>query len=299
MAIEIVKVPEDAAVRLEQLGSKRKFWFNQKDGEYLFKEGRPGTGENWAEVMSCRVCELLGIPHADYWFAEYKEMFGVITKQFVPQNGRLVFGNEMLSKFVPGYEMKKTYKQRQYTLRIVAALLRKLSPLVRIDNSFNNITSIRDPLDVFIAYVMLDALIANQDRHHENWGVIVLPESNILAPTFDHASSLGRNELDDTRNDILATTNERRSIRHYINRAESAFYFHSKHNKRMKTIEALQYVSAMRPKAAAFWRRRLTRITRIVLDGIVADFPDQLMSPLSKEFACQLILHNKTRIIQA
>ena len=248
--------------------------------------------------MSCRICELLGIPHADYWFAEYKEFFGVITKQFVPQYGRLVFGNEMLSKFVPGYEMKKAYKQRQYTLRVVIALLRKLSAFVRIDKSFQRIKSIQDPLDVFIAYIMLDALIANQDRHHENWGIIVLPESIILAPTFDHASSLGRNELDSTRDDILTTTDERRSIRNYIKRAESAFYSHIKHNKRMKTIEAFQYVSAMRPKAAAYWRKKLTRITKSILNDIIADYPDRLMSPLSKEFACQIVMHNKNRIIQ-
>jgi hypothetical protein len=40
------------------------------------------------------------------------------------------------------------------------------------------------------------------DRHHENWGVVVMTDeygetSFSLAPTFDHASSLGRNESDD------------------------------------------------------------------------------------------------------
>lgn len=41
---------------------------------------------------------------------------------------------------------------------------------------------------------MLDALVANLDRHHENWGIVVDPSGLLpteLAPTFDHASSLG------------------------------------------------------------------------------------------------------------
>ena len=43
---------------------------------------------------------------------------------------------------------------------------------------------------------MLDALIGNTDRHHENWGILVRRGRGVLlgevAPSFDHASSLGR-----------------------------------------------------------------------------------------------------------
>jgi hypothetical protein len=45
---------------------------------------------------------------------------------------------------------------------------------------------------------MLDAWIGNGDRHHLNWGLVrnkLTPniiETIHLAPTYDHASSLGR-----------------------------------------------------------------------------------------------------------
>ncbi|WP_040855534.1 hypothetical protein [Thiorhodovibrio frisius] len=36
---------------LEQLGNKEKYWFRINDRRCLFKIGRPGTGENWAEKL--------------------------------------------------------------------------------------------------------------------------------------------------------------------------------------------------------------------------------------------------------
>jgi serine/threonine protein kinase HipA of HipAB toxin-antitoxin module len=45
--------------------------------------------------------------------------------------------------------------------------------------------------DVFLGYLMLDAWIANLDRHHENWGLVLTKDiTGHLAPSYDHASSL-------------------------------------------------------------------------------------------------------------
>ncbi len=69
------------------------------------------------------------------------------------------------------------------------------------------------------SYLVLDALIGNTDRHHENWGFLGQVLVNIdevseaarlvkqggydIAPSFDHASSLGRELPDEKRIDIL------------------------------------------------------------------------------------------------
>lgn len=45
-------------------------------------------------------------------------------------------------------------------------------------------------LDVFAGYVLLDAWIANQDRHHENWGALRMGTALYLAPSFDHGAAL-------------------------------------------------------------------------------------------------------------
>ncbi len=64
----MIIVPNRTVRIAEQLGSRDKYWFIGDDGDtqYLFKLGRPGTGEHWAEVVVARIADFLGIPHAEY-----------------------------------------------------------------------------------------------------------------------------------------------------------------------------------------------------------------------------------------
>jgi hypothetical protein len=74
---------------------------------------------------------------------------------------------------------------------------------------------------VFASYLVLDALIGNTDRHHMNWGVLDDPGSpRVLAPTFDHASSLGFLLSDEQRNLRLDTTDPRQTVEAYASRSE-------------------------------------------------------------------------------
>ena len=85
MSYPIIQLPEDAPTQLEQLGTKTKFWYRDQDGRrVLFKEGRPGTGENWAEKVCCELCGFLDIPHANYDLAIWKDKQGVVSPSFVP-----------------------------------------------------------------------------------------------------------------------------------------------------------------------------------------------------------------------
>ena len=44
----IVDVPPDAPGRIEQMGSKPKFWFRHWQYLFLYKQARTGSGEVWA-----------------------------------------------------------------------------------------------------------------------------------------------------------------------------------------------------------------------------------------------------------
>ena len=77
---------------------------------------------------------------------------------------------------------------------------------------------------MFVAYLLLDVLVSNQDRHHENWGIINDDTRTYLAPTFDHAASLGRNECDSVRLKRIASKDAKYRVEAYVVRARSAFY---------------------------------------------------------------------------
>lgn len=280
----------------EQLGSKAKFWFMAEDGTpVLFKEGRPNTGENWAEKIASKLCELLGLPHAEYDLAVWKETKGVVTRSFVPRGGRLLFGNELLVRFVKGYAAHRVYKQTQHTVSTVMAILHARTIELPIDYQSDAVIL---AADLFTGYLMLDAWIGNTDRHHENWGLLVTPPQRIgLAPTFDHASSLGRDESDERRQERLITKDKRRSIEAYAIRARSAFFKTATDKRPLSTLEAFIAAARLRRRAGIFWLDRLAAIGAEPVAEIFRNMPLTEMSEISQRFAFRMLEINRNHLL--
>ncbi len=299
MTYPIIELAEDAPTQLEQLGTKAKFWYRDEKGRrMLFKEGRPRTGENWAEKVCCEICRLLELPHAEYDFAVWKGRKGVITPTFVPKGGRLVLGNELLARIVEDYDQTKRFRARQHTVRTVMAIA-SISE-VGFPKGWKPATSIEDAAGVFVGYLMLDALVSNQDRHHENWGVIFLPEEGVFfAPTFDHASSLGRNETDAGRTERLTTKDKGRSVEAYVRRAKSAFYASYSNSKPLTTLDALREAAKIRPEAADYWLEQLNKIGNKDYRSILMEIPDTEISTPARDFAGRMLQINANRILQS
>lgn len=295
----IETVPDDAPDTLEQLGTKYKFWYRDVWGRRcLFKEGRPGTGENWAEKVCCGICYLLDIPHSHYELAMWKDHKGVVTPNFVPEGGRLVFGNELLAKFVPDYDGARRVRAPKHTLSRVMAVMLGVAG-IDMPLRFSPPAEIKDVAGVFLGYLMLDALVGNQDRHDENWGLILLPDGRItLAPTFDHASSLGRNERDAERMERLTTNDQGRSVERYVERARSALYGRVG-DKPLTTLEAFEEAARLLEvrEAKGYWLSRLeaTRVAdfRVILDNIP---PTEISDP-AKAFALRMLEINRERLL--
>jgi hypothetical protein len=118
----IIDVPPAAAEEIEAMGTKDKFWFHHSEfGKCLYKKARPNTGEDWSEKIASELCELLGLPHAQYELAIHKEAFGVVSPSLVHDGDALVHGNEILAPRVPSYPKFKAFNVSQHTLDIVLA----------------------------------------------------------------------------------------------------------------------------------------------------------------------------------
>ncbi len=297
MPYPIVELSEDAPIQLEQLGTKTKFWYEGPTGQkMLFKEGRPGTGENWAEKVCCEICKLLGLPHADYELALWKGHAGVVTPSFVPEGGRLILGNELLARIVDDYDQSARFRARQHTVRIVMKIAS--APGVGFPLGWQSPEEITDAAGVFVGYLLLDALVSNQDRHHENWGLVLVPDQGLFfAPTFDHASSLGRNETDKTRVERLLTNDKGRSVQTYVERARSAFFASRTSVRPLKTLEAFREAAKIRPAAADCWRERLAAIDPARYKGIFDEIPESEISVHARDFACRMLEINARRLL--
>lgn len=301
----IVEIPNGAAESTEQLGTKFKFWYSDPSyGLTLFKEGRPGTGENWAEKIACELATLIELPHARYEFAHYEGKEGVISPTIVTQNWRLVHGNELLATIIKDYgeNPAKPYSRKEHTIRRVLSYFRASSELVGTPPEFKQTKSIFLASDVFIGYLMFDAWIANQDRHDENWGILRNPEGNsFLAPSYDHGSSMGRNETDAKRMAMISTRDMGQHISKYITKARSALYPHQtqpdERINALSTLEAFIQATRLRPDAASEWKERLAAIKDDALDEVINKVPSALMTDISKSFTGTLLKLNRDRIL--
>uniref|UniRef100_UPI00405794BA phosphatidylinositol kinase n=1 Tax=Candidatus Electrothrix sp. TaxID=2170559 RepID=UPI00405794BA len=294
----IIEISDSIPELPEQLGTKKKFWFHLDNTLYLFKIGRPGTGENWSEKAAAELCKLLGLPCASYELATWKGNQGVLTPLLFPKDAHLFHGNEVLTDIAPGYPVEKKFGNRDHTLNRIHALLLQESILPPLDWQPPD-RAIKTAFDVFIGYLLLDTWIANQDRHHENWGLITYQKYTYLSPTFDHAVSLGYNLRDCERKDRLTTRDKRRTVEYYAQRARSAIYESRNHKKPLHTLDAFIQAAQKRPRAAEVWLDRLCAVKQEDCRLIFNAFPDGYISSFGKDFALSLLRHNRERLLNS
>jgi hypothetical protein len=277
----------------EMMGSKYKFWFqHQQLGRCLYKQARANLGEDWGEKVASELSELLELPHATYHLAEtWEGNRGVVSPNFLPAGGTLVHGNEILTPIVPNYPTFVTYGASQHTIDIVLEVITADHVGLPIDWTPPN--GIQTALEVFIGYLLLDAWIGNGDRHHENWGFVrnkvAATETIHLAPTYDHASCLGRDLLDEQR--------QKRSVEAYANKCYSAFYHSVENKKPLKTFDVFHRVAFRYPQAAHIWLAQLERISRANMLDTFRRIDKARISTVAIEFAQNILEFNQNRLL--
>lgn len=165
--------------------------------------------------------------------------------------------------------------------------------------NWDSLPKIKTAEDVFSGYLMLDVLISNQDRHNENWGMISSKNKhNFLAPSFDHAASLGRNESDKKRQSMLISKDKGQSLASYVSKAKSQIL--TKDLKRIKTIDAFFNFSAVvAAEAAISWLDKLFSIDNIEFRKVIDRIPSTIMTNTSKDFSFEILIENKKRLLES
>ena len=302
----VIAVPEHAAEISEQMGTKYKFWYrDERLGRALFKEGRPGTGENWAEKLACELASEIRMPSAQYELATFRDKLGTVTPTLVQPDERIVHGNEILAVVHPNYVSEEgRYRQRQHSVTAVLGLLRTASThqSILVPSSFETCDRISSALDVFVGYLMFDTWIGNQDRHDQNWGISrsIAHDRIHLLPSYDHGSSLNRNEVDELLLERLKTNDRGRHISTHVRKARSALYPRAGDDKpkALLTTEAFLTAARLRPNAATAWVERLEAIDDRCIDNIVERMPSLWMSDTAKLFVKEYLRLNRTHLLE-
>ncbi len=290
----------------EAMGTKSKFWYRTDQGDFrLFKatvaidknkHEIQRYGEDWAEKIVCEIAKLLNIPCANYELAIKDGQVGVISDNFVEHGHEMVHGNQIIShilKIATKREVEIHFKNHLLS-RVIVSLQHvvKNKPM-----NWNSLPDIKTAFDVFCGYLMLDALVSNQDRHDENWGMIVSEQGKVhLAPTYDHAASLARNESDDKRLARLKSKDQGQRIETYVKRAKSQIL--DVKGKRLKTLGAFEASGYINPKAALSWLAILEHTPENAFYDIICNIPDDRMSEVAKRFTYELVKANRINLLK-
>jgi hypothetical protein len=153
----------------------------------------------------------------------------------------------------------------------------------------------------FLGFLLLDAWTGNTDRHDNNWGVLErsTPDGPIryLAPTFDHASSLGRELTDEVRHERLTTNDKNRTVEAYVKRCRSAFVREEDVEETIHPTEVFQQAASLYPDAAAAWLHRLESLQPAAVEAIFDRIPEARISDVSIDFALRQLQLNRDALL--
>ncbi len=281
----ILHLTTDDPVLTEQLGSKPKFWFRFKGAEqdWLFKYAREGTGEHWAEKVASEIALLMKLPAARIELADFQNKRGTASPNFVRrQIGEdLVHGDELLAGHVIGYERDKVFRHSSHSINNIVTAIGKVFP---------DDISRQHQLTRLAGFLVLDALIGNTDRHHQNWGVLrrVGAEGRVeqeIAPSFDHASSLGRNEPE---------TNMQRRMRentvlNYARKGRGGIFWSAADARGANPLELAERAAVKWPDYFRPWLSRISDLRESDFVAIVERVPPDWMSGTQKDFCLRFV----------
>lgn len=209
----------------------------------LKKGGMDYIFEFWSEVIASEVGRSLGFDTLQYDVAVNKQTLGCLSKSMIDLScEQLDEGYKWIKRYQPSYD---TENRDAYTFQVIEETLNSLFK----DNNFT---------EQLISTLIFDCIIGNEDRHQENWGIIVstksveqtrgfifskkslVPKTSYkFASIYDSGSSLGRELREDKINQMLTDSIQ---LNAYINRGQSEIHWKGEHGKQ-KHFELLNKIA--------------------------------------------------------
>lgn len=186
--------------------------------------------EFWSEIIASEIGASLGLDILHYDVAWKEDRLGCLSKSMIDsQKEELQEGYKWLTGFDSRYNI---YDKDAYTFQIIERML---------TSRFKTEEFIRDIIEI----IVFDSIIGNEDRHQENWSIIVTNKlvdksslfrrrktisetSYSFAPIYDSGSSMGH-ELTDAKVEQMLT--DKVQLEAYINRGRSEIRWEGEQGK--------------------------------------------------------------------
>ncbi|MDM5309696.1 HipA domain-containing protein [Peribacillus frigoritolerans] len=256
-------------------GTREKFWLINPDNNkrYLFKLPKEGTGEIWAEKVASEVGKMLKLETMDVTIAQYKGRNGLLLTNFINYGEEEFFdGGDLLKVVLEEFDPNNL---QGYNIENIMTCLKQYNlefQMVRV--------------------IMFDALIANQDRHCENWGVILKDGKVRFSPIFDNGASLGYNNSEERLNLMFGNT---KMFEAFTNKGKSIIGLSDKKKPKIKLF--LPHLQQMYPQIIDEEIMRLNYLQEDGIKHILEGIPFDIMSKTEKKWVEKILLYRKSWII--
>lgn len=290
----IIEVQPEWVLEAEAMGSKEKFWYRDRPekADWLFKYPKADTGQHWAEKVAAEVAKELNIRHAPVELGVFMGRRGSVTESFARDGRNLFHGNQILSGKVLGYDPSGVFRHSSHTLDNIR---------LAIERTFISPHSCERANRTIAEYLVLDALIANVDRHHENWGLLCRRSGGqwkgFVAPTFDHASSLGR-EITEERRAMLLKEGR---VGNYVEKGRGGVFWKEEDRRGPSPLELIRRACQSHPDDFRPAVEKARAFDPGSLETLLERIPEGWMSQLEKDFTLALVCyshHELTKLLQ-
>lgn len=133
----------------------------------------------------------------------------------------------------------------------------------------------------FIRIMIFDALIGEQDRHEENWGITRHDGKYEMSPLYDNGCSLLREFKDEKYAEKFY--NGIKDFNSYILKSQSIIY-HDDHIRKYKHFELIEYLNGISHDIVQRELEKLNELTDEAIESIVNKIPDELLTIQHKNY---------------
>ncbi|MHB1682060.1 MAG: HipA domain-containing protein [Bacilli bacterium] len=216
----------------------------------------------------------MGFETARNQVVAHKGRIGSLSQNFVIISNEFFDGGDIISRANPDFNR---YDLEGYEIDIILNALREYE----LDGEFLSIP-------------VFDALIANQDRHCDNWGVIRMADgTHRLAPLYDNGCSFGH-LISESDLDVYMRDSERMDA--FIRRGISLIGIPGV--RKPKFLKLLSYIRVNNERALAPWINLVGNIQKCDMRDVLNDISDEFIGERRKAFMCELILQRKIWLLR-
>lgn len=202
-------------------GALSKFLLKDGGGQqWMFKETWHRVKESkgydnerpyqyWSEIIAYLLSPYMGVSVPETHIGYHQQslgdvtfIVGVLSKWFLSDSIVFHRGSEIL-QYYPLAEGEKVYTENDchFQLAIDSSVLVALHNCLDADKELSLVLLHWTKMTVF------DIVLGNQDRHHENWGMLSHLMGIDMSPVYDNGASLGFTVMDETAIDSLEKRN--------------------------------------------------------------------------------------------